>query len=112
MPFCRSCGAEMRDGASFCPMCGAPAHRDRLELVSVEVSPSDRYGDSRRAVTEVYRLNGIPSVTWYTERDERVCDYCRRRHGKRYRLDRVPEPHPRCRCALLPDTESENGRMR
>ena len=60
----------------------------------------------RQTMIEVYKLNGIPSVTWYTERDDRVCDFCRRRHGKRYRLDRVPEPHPRCRCALLPDTEA------
>ena len=55
------------------------------------------------ATTEVYKLNGIPSVTWYTERDEKVCDICRLRHGKRYRMDRIPEPHARCRCALLPD---------
>lgn len=60
----------------------------------------------RQAMVETYKLNGIPSVTWYTERDEKVCDICRLRHGKRYRLDRVPEPHARCRCALLPDTEA------
>jgi len=59
----------------------------------------------RQTTTEVYKLNGIATVTWYTEQDEKVCDECRARHGKRYRIDRIPEPHERCRCALLPDDE-------
>jgi SPP1 gp7 family putative phage head morphogenesis protein len=57
----------------------------------------------RQTMTEVYKLNGIAMVTWYTAMDERVCDICRLRHGKRYRMDRIPEPHKRCRCTLLPD---------
>ena len=76
-----------------------------MEIVSVEVSPSDRSGDSRRVVTETYKLQGLGSVTWTTMQDEKVCDFCRRRHGKRYRLDRVPERHPGCRCTLVPDPE-------
>ncbi|HBF80824.1 MAG TPA: hypothetical protein DD420_13125, partial [Streptomyces sp.] len=40
----------------------------------------------RQTVTEVYKLNGIGMITWYTSLDERVCDICRLRHGKRYRL--------------------------
>lgn len=57
----------------------------------------------RKTVTEVYKLNGLPGVRWYTSLDERVCDICRLRHGKWYRMDRIPEPHKRCRCALVPD---------
>lgn len=57
----------------------------------------------RQTVTEVYKLNSIAMVTWYTSLDERVCDICRLHHGKRYRMDRIPKAHKRCRCALLPD---------
>lgn len=57
----------------------------------------------RQVVTEVYKLNGISMLTWFTSEDERVCDICRLRHRKRYSMDRVPEPHARCRCMLLPD---------
>lgn len=62
----------------------------------------------RETVTEVYKLNGIATATWYTSLDERVCEICRLRHKKRYRLDRVPEPHPRCRCAILPNDSKED----
>lgn len=57
----------------------------------------------RSTVTEVYKLNGLPFVRWVTALDERVCDICRLRHGKRYRVDSIPEPHKRCRCGLVPD---------
>lgn len=67
---------------------------------------SDQTVDTfRETVTEVYKLNGISMATWYTSLDERVCEICRLRHKKRYRLDRIPEPHVRCRCALLPDDQ-------
>ncbi len=71
------------------------------------IASSETLNAFRETTVEVYKFNGIQTVTWFTERDERVCDICRMRHGKRYRLDRVPEAHPHCRCALLADDEQE-----
>lgn len=89
---------------------GGLAVRVREEIAgprarAATAASDETLGPFRQATIEVYRFNGLPTVTWYTERDAKVCDVCRLRHGKRYRLDRVPETHPHCRCALLPDKE-------
>ena len=73
MLFCRDCGTQLGDGASFCPGCGEPVNRQNsFKLVSVEVSPSGRPGDSRKVITEVYKLNSIGMVTRMSSDDEDV----------------------------------------
>lgn len=45
---------------------------------------------------------GVQYVKWITQKDERVCNTCKERNGKIYRIERVPDkPHWRCRCYLL-----------
>jgi hypothetical protein len=101
---CSKCQAEVREGSNFCPRCGARVSpQGRFNLVSVEVAPSCEPGEPRKVVTEVYKLSGPPMVTWTTMQDDRVCEICRLRHGKRYRIDCVPEREPSCRCTLVPD---------
>lgn len=72
-----------------------------MRLVEREVGPAGP--DGRRAITEVYKLDGLGMVTWQATQDGETCEICRLRHGKRYRADRVPERHENCRCILVPD---------
>lgn len=63
---------------------------------------------------EAYRAEGIEEWTWQTNRDELVCPYCGRVHGKTIKIgspfgyDRKGKPvtkppfHPRCRCWVRP----------
>ncbi len=58
------------------------------------------------AAQERYRAAGIAEVEWLTAYDERVCDLCASRNGKRYKIGEVECPaHPDCRCVLLPVVE-------
>lgn len=55
-------------------------------------------GANLRALTAA----GVQYVKWITQTDERVCNTCKERNGKIYRIERVPDkPHWRCRCYLL-----------
>ena len=47
--------------------------------------------------------NGIESVKWVSEHDDKVCDICLERDGEIYTIDAVPDkPHYHCRCYLVP----------
>ena len=55
------------------------------------------------AVLRAYKHMGIKRVRWFTQVDERRCPECAARHGKIYRIDRVPpKPHRNCRCYFEP----------
>lgn len=44
---------------------------------------------------------GIEKVRWNAEIDDKVCNECLSRHGRKYLLHRVPaKPHWNCRCWL------------
>jgi hypothetical protein len=53
-----------------------------------------------------YEDMGVKRVQWNAEIDNKVCDECLSRHGRKYLLHRVPaKPHWNCRCWLtaVPD---------
>lgn len=46
---------------------------------------------------------GVPQVQWVTQKDGRVCEYCRKLNGKRFDIDKAPhKAHYNCRCYLIP----------
>lgn len=46
-----------------------------------------------------YRDNGTKEVRWVTAEDDKRCKECKSRHGKIYRIDKIPpKPHLHCRC--------------
>ena len=52
---------------------------------------------------QAYRDSGVQYVQWVSETDERVCSECKKRNGKIYPIDKVPDkPHIRCRCRFVP----------
>lgn len=56
-----------------------------------------------RARLDAFRHAGVEEVEWVTERDARVCRYCRSLDGKRYPIGKVPgKAHMGCRCHLMP----------
>ena len=60
-----------------------------------------------------YKSRGIAFVRWVSGADARVCDICKKRHGKIYPLDAVPpKPHYNCRCTLRPATEEQYERQK
>ncbi|OPY31559.1 MAG: Phage Mu protein F like protein [Methanomassiliicoccales archaeon PtaU1.Bin030] len=75
-----------------------------------QVAHAETVNPFRASALEQYTLVGVTVLEWYTSLDERVCDECRERHGRKYPIDRVPEPHFGCRCDLLP-TDVEMYRL-
>lgn len=66
---------------------------------------SNQYADkvTDRATIRGYQAAGIKKVRWMTEKDEKVCDDCKRLDMKVFDIDKVPDkPHWGCRCYLLP----------
>lgn len=65
-------------------------------------------------ITDEVRLKafkdaGVKYVRWITEKDDKVCDKCKPRDGKIYRIDRLPpKSHLNCRCYVVP-VSGENG---
>ena len=51
-----------------------------------------------------YKDGGCEEVELYAAEDERTCEICGARHGKRYKIDKRPilPFHPNCRCTYLP----------
>ena len=54
------------------------------------------------ARNEAFEDAGIERVRWNTHGDERVCQICRERDQRVYRIDRLPTKHRRCRCWYSP----------
>lgn len=55
------------------------------------------------------KANGIKYVKWVTEKDDRVCEECKKRDGKIYQIDKIPtKPHYRCRCWIEPMIRESN----
>ena len=53
------------------------------------------------AMLDGYEDAGVREVEWVTEKDEKVCEECMAREGKRYPLKDVPKKaHWGCRCWL------------
>lgn len=53
------------------------------------------------AAVQAFTDTGAQYVEWITAVDERVCEVCGSRHGRKYRIDNVPRiPHYNCRCYL------------
>lgn len=51
-----------------------------------------------------YQENGAQYVMWVTAKDEKVCEECAPRDGKRYRIEDCPQwpAHYNCRCEVIP----------
>lgn len=55
------------------------------------------------ALLQAYKDDDVKKVKWITEVDERRCGICAARHGKVYKIDKVPpKPHYGCRCYIIP----------
>lgn len=55
------------------------------------------------AMMQAYEDAGIEYVQWKTEQDDRVCETCKERHDKIYRIDLAPpKAHWHCRCWYVP----------
>lgn len=50
------------------------------------------------AVIQAMTDKGVTKVRWNTQQDGRVCETCRKRHGRIYPIDNLPVKHPNCRC--------------
>lgn len=57
---------------------------------------------TEQSTLKAYKDAGIDEVKWITVKDEKVCEECNSRHGKVYKIDKIPDRHPRCRCILEP----------
>ena len=53
---------------------------------------------------ETYRSNGYAKLRWVATMDDKTSDICRKRNGKEYAVDNLPDipAHPNCRCTLVP----------
>jgi SPP1 gp7 family putative phage head morphogenesis protein len=53
---------------------------------------------------ETYRSNGYAKLRWVATMDDKTSDICRKRNGKEYSIDNLPDipAHPNCRCTLVP----------
>lgn len=60
-----------------------------------------------------YEDMGVKRVQWNAEIDDKVCDECLSRHGRKYLLHRVPaKPHWNCRCWLTAVPEDNKNSER
>lgn len=83
--------------------------KDRANLVAVtETTRAFSAGEEI-----AYLRAGITEWTWQTNRDEMVCQYCRKAHGKTVKIGQPfgdfrgkdvkrPPYHPDCRCWVTP----------
>lgn len=61
----------------------------------------------RETSRETYkRSNVVGSWTWTSALDRRTCPACVALHGTTYSLEEQLDGHPRCRCAMVPNTKS------
>lgn len=61
-----------------------------------------------KTVLEVYKRNGIKKVVWVSEKDDKVCDKCRKLNGEVFDIDNLPsKAHYNCRCYFVPYKVSE-----
>lgn len=53
---------------------------------------------------KAYQDGGCEEVEVWAAKDERTCDVCGKKHGKKYKIDKRPVLpfHPNCRCTYLP----------
>ena len=58
---------------------------------------ADRVTDE--AVMQAYNDEGEQYVKWIAEKDAKTCSVCKKRDGRIYEINFVPDdPHPNCRC--------------
>lgn len=56
-----------------------------------------------KTVIEVYKRNGIKKVVWVSEKDNKVCDKCKKLDGEVFEIDNLPsKAHYNCRCYFIP----------
>lgn len=62
----------------------------------------------RETSRQTYAANPsvVKSWTWVSALDRRTCPACAGMHGTRHPLAETLDGHPRCRCAMVPDTVS------
>lgn len=53
---------------------------------------------------ESYRSKGYAKLKWVATMDSKTSEICRKRNGKEYDIDDLPDipAHPNCRCTLVP----------
>lgn len=53
---------------------------------------------------ESYRAKGYTKLKWVATMDDKTSEICRKRNGKEYDIDRLPDipAHPNCRCTMVP----------
>lgn len=53
---------------------------------------------------ESYKAAGYTKLRWSATMDDRTSDICRKRNGKEYPIDQLPDipAHPNCRCTFVP----------
>lgn len=85
--------------------------RNRLELrqmlrrtLNLTENQVRQYADivTDEARLDAFIANGHELFKWNSMQDDKVCGTCSERDGQVYRLDEIPEKHPRCRCYLTP----------
>lgn len=63
------------------------------------------YRETSRA-TYAANSDVLGSWTWQCALDRRSCPACVMMHGTRHPLDEALDGHPRCRCAMIPNTKT------
>ena len=54
---------------------------------------------THESIIQAYKDDGVKEVRWVTAEDDKRCKECKSRHGKIYRIDKIPsKPHIHCRC--------------
>lgn len=90
----------------------AEYHKELKKFANLWHTQTLQYGETMVDKTRVdtFKKNGIKRVRWETEKDERVCEECKKRDGKIYPIDGIPpKPHYRCRCWVVPLPEKDNN---
>lgn len=61
---------------------------------------------------KAYQDGGCEEVEVWAAKDERTCEVCGKRHGKKYKIDKRPVLpfHPNCRCTYLPVINKEEAK--
>ena len=55
------------------------------------------------ATIDGYKAVGVKKVRWVAEDDEKTCSVCKKRDGKVYAINKLPnKPHYNCRCTFIP----------
>ena len=87
-------------------------HKELRKFANLWHTQTLQYGETMvdRTRVDTFKKNGIKRVRWETEKDERVCEECKKRDGKIYPIDNIPtKPHYRCRCWVVPLLEKDNN---